>query len=361
MKVLFIPYGTQNAPATRYRVTQYLAYLKERKIDYFVFSAISKFSTTLMIKSPDFKPFTRFLYYMYVSIERLFRLAAVTVVTGGFDIIFLQRTTFPCRLELLLKKINKNIVFDIDDAIYLPDKQGNDIATRVKKYIKEKEVINMLKVCKAVIVENEYIKKFVAQHCKDVIKIPGPIDTERFFVKSKPRSGVTVGWIGSPATTPYLHMLDNVFKAIKDKHSSVKFRFIGLGRYFNRNIRFEKIVWNYKTEVGNLQLFDIGIMPMPNNEWTKGKLGCKMLQYMAVGVPAVISYTPTNAEVIKNGENGFFARTDKEWIDILSKLIENGELRKIIGKKGRETVEKEFSLNSNVSVLIDVFKRLQND
>lgn len=360
MKILFIPYGTQNAPATRYRVTQYLAYLGERKIYCSVFSAISKFSTTLMIKSPDFKPFTRFLYYIYVSVERLVRLAAVTVVAGRFDIVFLQRTTFPCRFELLFKKMNKNIIFDIDDAIYLPDKQGNDIITRLKKYVKKNEVINVLKVSRAVIVENDYIKDFVSQYCRETYKIPGPIDTKRFFVtKKNPTERVTIGWIGSPATTQYLHMLDDVFRRLAEKYNFINFKFIGLGKYEIPGIKIENIKWSYATEVSELQSFDIGIMPVPDNEWTRGKLGCKMLQYMSVGVPAVVSYTPTNAEIIKNGENGFFASTNEEWERVLSRLIEDKELRSSIGQKGRETVALKCSLEGNTEKLVDIFKRFQ--
>ena len=357
MRILFVPYGTEKAPATRYRVMQYLPYLKKQGIEYHVFSAISRFSTNLMIKSPDFAPFMRFLYYVYIFMERIFRLSWIVFISGRFDIIFLQRTTFPCNLDVFLKTINNNIIFDIDDAIYLPDKEADNIMTRIKKYIKEKEVIDMLKISKLVIVENEYIKKFVSQYCKNISKIPGPIDTKRFFIRPREkRDEVIIGWIGSPATTFYLHMLDNVFRDIKQKYGFVRFRFVGLGNYANPDIVFEKIEWNYETEVNNLQNFDIGIMPMPDNEWTRGKLGCKMLQYMAVGIPAVVSFTPTNAEIIENGINGFFVTEEDEWIKVLSNLIENRALRNITGQKGRETVLEKCSLRDNLNKMVNIFK-----
>lgn len=359
MRVLFVPYGTEKAPATRYRVIQYLPHLKKRGIDYFVFSAISKFSTSLMIKSPDFVPFAKYLYYLYVLMERLFRFFCILILSRMFDVVFLQRTTFPFKLEILLKIANCNIIFDIDDAIYLPDKQDNDIATRIKKYIKEREVIGILKVAKAVVVENEYIKDFVSRYCKNIYKTPGPIDTERFFVRHKPkRSHVVIGWIGTPATTPYLYRLNDVFKNIKRRYDFVKFKFIGPGRYRKPDITFERINWDYETEVKNLQDFDIGVMPMPDNEWTRGKLGCKMLQYMALGIAPVASYTPTNAEIIQNGENGFFATTDTEWTKTLSALIEDEKLRKRIGQKARETIVEKCSLVDNINGLIDIFSKL---
>ncbi|UCD54935.1 MAG: glycosyltransferase family 4 protein [Candidatus Omnitrophota bacterium] len=360
MKVLFIPYGTVKAPATRYRVTQYLPHLERGGIDYFVFSAISKLSTSFMIKSPDFAPPLRFLYYVYVSMERVFRFLAILFISRGFDIIFLQRTTFPLRLEMLLSMANNNIIFDIDDAIYLPDREGDDFLTRIKKYIKKSEVINILRISRIVIVENEYIKKFVSQYCKEILKLPGPIDTERFFIRNKENlDEVVIGWIGSPATTFYLHMLDNIFGDIKQKYDFVKFRFIGLGKYKNPPVEFERIDWSSETEVTNLQSFDIGIMPMPDNEWTRGKLGCKMLQYMAVGIPAVVSFTPTNAEIINDGENGFFVTKEDEWMRILSMLIEDASLRSRIGKKGRGTIQELCSLRKSVTHLVKIFESLK--
>lgn len=361
MKILFIPYGTDLAPATRYRVAQYLPYLREKSFDCRVYSAISRFSTSLMIRSPDFIPPARLLYYLYVLMERPFRFLYLVAIAKRFDVMFLQRTTFPFGLERLLKAVNPNIVFDIDDAIYIPDKEGYDVVTRMKKYIKENEVVGILKASKAIIVENDHIKNFVSRYCKDILKIPGPIDTARFSVKAKRGTeGVVIGWIGSPATTGYLNMLDDVLTEISKKYAFVRFRFIGLGRYENPGIKVERIKWDYDSEVSELQGFDIGIMPMPNDEWTRGKLGCKMLQYMAVGIPAVISYTPTNAEIVKNGVNGFFANNDEEWLKVLSSLIEDRSLRKRIGEKGRETILEKCSLSQNIDRLIGIFKRVFN-
>ena len=359
MRILFVPYGTKEAPATRYRVLQYLPHLKKRGVDFRVFSAISNLSTKRMISSPDYAPGARILYYMCISFERFCRFCYIALIAKRFDAIFLQRTTFPFRLEILLKMRNRNIVFDIDDAIYLPDTEGHDAVTRVKKYIKKREVINILKVAKAVIVENKHIEAFVSGHCKNVYTIPGPIDTERFCEVDKPdRKEVVIGWIGSPATTAYLGMLDNVLKDVKNRYDFARFRFVGLGRYANPGVDIEKVSWDYETEVKELQNFDIGIMPMPDTEWTRGKLGCKMLQYMAVGVPCVASFTPTNAEIIKNKENGFFAANDREWVSVISRLIEDRGLRGLTGEKGRKAILEKCSLSGNISKLMDIFKKV---
>jgi glycosyltransferase involved in cell wall biosynthesis len=153
-------------------------------------------------------------------------------------------------------------------------------------------------------------------------------------------------------------MLDGVFAAVKKRHASVRFRFIGLGRYENSTVEIEGAAWRYDREVEELQGFDIGIMPMPDDEWTRGKLGCKMLQYMSVAIPAVVSYTPTNAEIIEDGVNGFFANTESEWTEKLCRLIEDGSLRAEVGQRGRKTVIDKCSLSANVGRYLDVFKRL---
>lgn len=360
MKILFVPYGTEKAPATRYRVFQYLPHLKNKDIGYEVFSAISGLSTELMLKSPNFNRIAKLFYYGYIYLERIIRAFYIISVAARFDVILMQRTSFPLRLEKILKMFNSRIIFDIDDAVYLPDKEENGIIFHLKKYMKEREVINMVKIARAAIVENEYIKSFVSHYCKDVLKIPGPIDTDRFFVKEKKADlkEVVIGWIGSPATTDYLFSLEGVLKAIKEKYSFVKYCFIGLGSKFDIDIEYERIDWRYDTEVQALQNFDIGIMSMPNDRWTKGKLGCKMLQYMAVGVPSVVSYTETNAEIIEDGANGFFARTVEEWISVLSKLIENRNLRRAVGLKGRDTVVRKCGLANNIERYISIFEKV---
>jgi glycosyltransferase involved in cell wall biosynthesis len=359
MKMLFVPYGTDKAPATRYRVVQYLALLKKAGIDCRVFSSISRFSTEAMIRSADFGPLAKLAYYIYVFAERLFRGLYVISAAGKFDIIFMQRTTFPFNLEKIIRMINANIIFDIDDAIYMPDSQGRDLLTRIKRYVKESEVVNMLKASKTIIVENEYIKDFVSRYCRDVVKIPGPIDTDRFCPGGPgERKELVIGWIGSPATTPYLHLLDGIFADISSRYDHVKYRFIGLGSYENPKIKFERIQWRYETEVKELQSFDIGVMPMPDNEWTRGKLGCKMLQYMALGIPTVVTYTSTNAEIITNGEDGFFASGEDEWIRILVSLIEDRGLRKRVGSIGRKTIMDKCSVSKNFVAILSVFKRM---
>ena len=141
-------------------------------------------------------------------------------------------------------------------------------------------------------------------------------------------------------------MIKDVYLELKKKFKNkIEFILIGDEQYQNKQLGIEGIKWENKNEVELFNSFDIGIMPIPNNEWSKGKCGMKGLLYMSVGIPAVMSAVGMNKKIIQNGKNGFLASTSLEWLEILSKLIEDKELRKKVGNKGRESVEENYSKN----------------
>ncbi|KKT72855.1 MAG: Glycosyltransferase [Microgenomates group bacterium GW2011_GWA2_44_7] len=119
--------------------------------------------------------------------------------------------------------------------------------------------------------------------------------------------------------------------------------------------------WSMEEEIEDLKTFDIGIMPMPDNEWTRGKCGFKAILYMNMGIPCVCSPVGVNREIITDGVNGFLAGTDEEWIEKLSLLIENAELRKKLGMAGRKTVEEKYSVNINAPRCLEIFKRVYKE
>jgi len=366
MKILFVVFGTEKVAATRFRVCQYLPYFKKNNIEYRVFSILSVFMTGQTVRSPEFGTIRRMVYYLMLNIDRLARFLYVSAIAGKYDMIFFQRVTAPLGLGWLLNPGKQKIIFDIDDAIYLPDTDKKDLLSKLKYFIRQKEADGIMSASDCVIVENDYIKSYAEKFCKRIRKIPGPIDTTRYFVKHKENDdydkyNIIIGWIGSPATTGYLRLLDNVFKAICKKYKNVAIVLIGAGKYDAPVSSVISKVWDYNTEVRELQKFDIGIMPMPDDRWTNGKLGCKMLQYMAVGIPSVVSYTKTNAELIADGRNGFLVRTEQEWIDRLSLLIENDEVRYRLGRVGRDVVEKVCSVRVNAPKMLEIFKKLSEE
>ena len=357
IKILFIPLGGKLAPATRYRIYQILPFLEKEGIDYKVYSILSEAMTAKTIRSSTFSRLQKIMYYIQVTLEKFIRAWVAIILAGRFDLVFLQRTTLPFGMEMLLKAINKNIIFDIDDSIYTLDKEESGLIGWFKRYIKKKEVISILRVSKCAIVENNHIKNFVQKHCKEVYLITGPIDSAKNFAKENKRDPeeITIGWIGSPSTTPYLRTIDDALRELTKRHK-IKLRLIGASAYSVEGVRVESIRWSEETEVSELHKFDIGVMCMPDNEWTRGKVGCKMLQYMANAIPAVVSFTPTTAEIIEDGVNGFMANSEEEWIKKLSLLIENPSLIEKIGKAGRETVEQKFAVKANITRYLEIFR-----
>lgn len=358
LKILFIPSGSKINPSTRYRIYQIIPFLEKEGIDYMIYSILSEGMTVRTIKSSTFEGLGKIIYYIQVGIEKFIRSWKAIFLANRFDLVFLQRTTFPLGLEKLLKARNKNIIFDIDDSIYMPDSEESGLIGWIKRYMKKKEVISVLQVSRCTIVENNHIKNFVQQYCKKVYLITGPIDTVRNYVKQNKSNSeeITIGWIGSPSTIQYLTMLDEILKQLSKKYK-IKLRLIGAGFYSIEGVKVELVSWSEETEVSELHKFDIGVMSMPDNEWTRGKVGCKTLQYMANAIPTVVSYTPTTAEVIEDGINGFLADSEEEWIKKLSLLIENPDLMERIGRAGRKTVEERFALEVNAPRYLKILKQ----
>ncbi len=360
ISVLFVPFGSSMTAAARYRVYQYLPYLSGQRIRYRVYSSISEAMTVRMIRSSGFTKIKKYIYFLHLTLERILRFWPILFLASRYDIVFLQRTTFPLGLNKLLRRVNKNIIFDIDDSIYMPDHEENGAVACLKKYAKMREVVSILCSSRCVLVENSHIKNFAAKYCNKIFTIAGPIDTIKNYPKKySSESGVVViGWIGSLSTAVYLDSMGGIFRRLRKAHE-FRVKLIGVESYKIEGIEVETVPWSEQTEVAQLHTFDIGIMPMPDTEWTRGKVGCKMLQYMANGIPAVVSYTSTNAEIIDHGKNGFIVKTEKEWIDVLSLLIKDPQLRKSVGLAGRRLAEERFALNINAPKVLNILKSVK--
>lgn len=346
MKVLFLTTGTEVMASSRVRVYQYLPYLEKAGIHYLVIPTSSI-------------PVRRTKFGILRSFERKFnsgiKYSKLILFSIICDVVFIQKVLPPIWLQNLIKLLNKNIVFDFDDALYASHQTS--ISTNLN--IIRKRLINIIRISKyLVILKNEDIKKFTSQFNKNILTITGPMDCQRYFPRGKKKGkDIVIGWIGHPLNTPYLKPLFNVFRKISKKYPNVIIELIGT---FNLvvedvNIKFKK--WSLDTEVRDLQNFDIGIMPLSDDEWSRGKGGYKLLQYMAVGIPCVASPIGINSQLIKEGINGYFANSDDQWYEKLEILIEDEKLRKLIGRNGRGIVEEQYSLKMSAPKLIKLIKK----
>jgi glycosyltransferase involved in cell wall biosynthesis len=252
--------------------------------------------------------------------------------------------------------LNRNLVFDFDDAIYFSSQQEpflNDDMSR-------KRLGHILRISRGVIVSNSNLKEFALRFNNNILVITGPVDCERYFPKKKDTNkNITIGWIGYPGTTPFLEPLSHVFQEVGQHYPNVVIELIGASTLKTQSHNIRIVKWSIDTEVENLYDFDIGIMPLPDNERARGKGGYKLLQYMAIGIPCVASPVGINSVLIKEGVNGYLADSEDEWYEKLQLLINNEALRKSMGVRGREIVEQQYSLQVSTPKLIEFLAKLE--
>jgi glycosyltransferase involved in cell wall biosynthesis len=225
------------------------------------------------------------------------------------------------------------MLLEFDDAIYLT-------------FFHKKKITRLIKMSKHVITGNNFLKNYALQFNPLVTVIPTVIDTDRYGPKKDYRlqGVVNIGWVGLTYNLPYVWKLEDTLQKLRREIGDYKFTVICSKGLIIDGVESVFKQWSYDNEVENIRCLDIGIMPLSDDEWGKGKCGLKVLQYMACGVPVVASPIGVNKEIINDGENGFLAATDEEWLGKLSLLARDEALRRALGQKGRETVEKNYSL-----------------
>ena len=280
----------------------------------------------------------------------------------NYDIIFIFRNCVLTGSLYFEKKWAKSgipIVFDFDDAIW---KNDTSEANRLFAWLKRPEKIQFTIASSArVLAGNDFLKAYALQFNPKVIRIPSTIDTARYGLVSKVKSEnvVTIGWSGSITTIKHFNSAIPALLAIKAKYlDKVRFVVIGDPLYRHPDLDIIGQAWNAATEPEDLASIDIGIMPLPNDEWTRGKCGLKGLQYMAMGIPTIMSPVGVNTEIIEHGVNGFLADTTEEWVNCLSVLIEDEAMRKRLGEAALSTVEERYSKNAWKDTYVRVFQEI---
>src|SRR5690606_4454603 len=167
---------------------------------------------------------------------------------------------------------------------------------------------------------------------------------------------ITIGWTGSHSTLKYLKEIEPVLQYLETKYPHVQILIIADKKPDLQLQNLEFIKWNKETEAEDLSKIDIGIMPLPDDEWSKGKCGFKALQYMAMEIPCVISPVGVNAQIIDHGINGFLAESDQAWITHLEHLINNQSARVLLGKAGRKKIIENYSVLSNTANFLSLFE-----
>jgi glycosyltransferase involved in cell wall biosynthesis len=287
-------------------------------------------------------------------------------VSANSDIIFVHREITPLGPPIfewfIAKVLRKRIIFDFDDAIWIND--GHD--SQLMWWLKCRWKIAL--ICKwswKVCVGNEYLADFAKKHSDHVVVVPTVVDTDvhkptpNLEPSNRSQEGIdrriVLGWTGSHSTLSYLISIQ---RALVELEQKCDFEFVVIANQAPNfqipNLKFIK--WQQESEVEDLSQIDIGVMPLPDEEWTKGKCGFKLIQYGALEIPSIASPIGVNTSIVKEGENGFLASTHEEWVEKLSLLIENKELRRKLGSAGRQTVVEKYSVEANKEKWLAIFE-----
>ena len=279
-----------------------------------------------------------------------------------YDIIFIFRDALMTGSTFFEKRFSRSkakIIFDFDDAIWLQNvSDANRLLAFMKNASKTGKIIGLSDL---IFAGNQYLAEYSAQFNKNISIVPTTIDTSVYVPRKREgeNKSICIGWSGSFSTIQHFATAIPALKKIKKKYGSgVRFKIIGDKNYYCAELDTWGDAWVAVTEIEDLSQIDIGIMPLPDDEWAKGKCGLKGLQYMALVIPTLMSPVGVNTEIIQNGVNGYLPNTENEWVDILSGLIENKELRERIGKAGRQTVIDKYSVEVWKQKYLDNFNKL---
>ncbi len=360
MKILFlVPYPLGESPSQRFRFEQYFEILRLKGHVWKVQSFLSPAGWRRLYDST--KTFRKALDVIEGILKRIASLFSAL----DYDIIFIHREVSPIGPPLfewiLAKVLSKKIIYDFDDAIWLTDRPHESFFLKIIKW--RSKVQSICQWSYKVSCGNEYLCDYARRFNKTVMLNPSTLDTEKshnpsLYQLPKVNASadfITIAWTGSHSTLKYLEELEHVLQQIEKKHSNVEFLVIADRPPKLSLKRLVFILWTKENEVKALSIADIGLMPLPDNEWTRGKCGFKALQYMSLEISTLASPVGVNANIIMDKENGFLCKNELEWLDKLEHLILEPSLRRIVGKNGRKTVEDFYSIRSNSVNFLSLF------
>ncbi len=353
MRVLaLVPAVYDTTPGQRFRIEQWEPLLRAEgvEIDFQPFEC--KELHTLLHKPGA----TRRKLSLLAAAMR--RRAALLRRVKRYDAVYVFREAAlfgPPAFEWLVRRSGVPMVFDFDDAVFVPYKSPtNGHLSLLKSPGKTKSICRW---SAHVMAGNPFLADYAGQVNDRVTIVPTTIDTTRYLPPSgkQDESLPTIGWSGSFSTVQHLDTVRPVLSLIAQTER-FRLRVIGTPQYSLEGLEVEAMPWRSETEIQDLSAIDIGIMPLPDDVWSKGKCGLKALQYMALAIPTVCSPVGVNTDIIQHGHNGLLAANEDEWVDCLRQLIRSARMRRELGQAGRETVEREYSAEAQAPRVFRVFQ-----
>lgn len=335
MKVLLLSrYGALGA-SSRYRHYQYLPYLRQQGFEIVVQPLLDD---TYLQRLYAKQPLDRL-----ALVRAYLRRIAALLRRGTFDLVWIEKEALPwvpASLELLLIGGRVPYVVDYDDAWF--HRYDQHRVALIRRLLAQK-IGRVMQHAALVVAGNAYLAQRAEQAgARWIEQLPTVIDLHRYPLTPPPVQPVmTIGWIGSPSTARYLHEIQPALSEVC-RDGAARVVAIGAGRLELPDVPLTVVPWQDATEVAELQQCDVGIMPLLDSPWERGKCGFKLIQYMACSRPVVGSPVGVNRDIIRDGVNGFHAETYAQWVRALETLKQDRGLRQRMGQAGRARVEAEF-------------------
>jgi len=316
----------KNAPSCRFRVLQYVEPLRGFGINLEVVE-LSR------IKS-----------------ERRLSLDAAV----DFDAVLLHRKLLNRFDYARLRRRARRLIYDFDDAVMFRDSN----ATQQHSRMRERKWERLVSGADMVIAGNSYLADLAAGYNSEVSIIPTAIKIDHFTDKSSRASGLIIGWMGTASNFIYLSLIKDSMEALLSDHPEVTFRVVSDQTPHIPGLSIDSKRWSAADEISDLAGFDVGIMPIYDDPWARGKCAFKILQYFSSYLPVVCSPVGANRDVVEEGVNGYFATSSEEWRRRLEELLASAGERKVMGRAGRKVVEDKYSLSVMVPRLARVLREV---
>lgn len=346
MNILILTRYDSLGASSRMRFLLYLKYLDAEGINYDI---------NFLVTNNELRSFYNGKRNFLSLLKAYFLRLRILLQISSYDLVFIEKELFPWVPyfieSLFLRKIK--YVIDFDDAIF----HNYDLSKfRIVRAIYGNKIDFLMRASALVLAGNEYLASRARLSLANHVQIlPTVVDLNKYAVKNyaNPTQEIKLVWIGTPSTVHYLTALNGVFVKLAQ---IFKFKLVVIGaRVSMPGVEIEEVAWLEKSENDSIVKCDIGIMPLSDSPWERGKCGYKIIQYMASGLPVVASNIGVNSSIISNG-NGFLANNDLEWYNILVRLMSDSSLRMKIGFNGRECVESKYCVQRTGPVLVNFLK-----
>ncbi len=322
--LMVLAVGNEMTASTRFRVLAYLSALKE-----------AGYSTSVVFQAA--RPTIRL---MRLPLRLRDELADLRRASSS-DLLLVQRRCYPPLLTPLLRRRGRPMLFDFDDAIFLPSPSESQTGASLRRYRRNFDAT--ASAADMVLCGNSELAGSVPYARTTVL--PTAVDCERFHPESvAPVQGQTVGWVGHSGNLDCLEAIAGPLREIARRYPLFKLVVVSDREPRLEGVPVEFRRWTLEGETDNLRGIGIGLMPLGDSPWTRGKCAFKLLQYMALGLPSIASPVGMNREVIETGENGLLASSDDEWVGCLDLLLRRSDLRQRLGQAGRRTVMSRYDL-----------------